>query len=197
MMPEQGLEGLLKPAFENGLGAWRNQDGTLGGIYRDVSILELTRRAITLNLAWEIPRMNRLLVESATHDSAIKRLHDELGSAWHGYHDEVFAGKLAMETFAHLQALDRGKRFDELAFPKDEERIRTRLGEEGARIVFAEPLPIGPFGQAVEAIVLPAHWSRGISGEEAPVIMTSSEGSFTFAVGDGRFTYDRFGVRRG
>jgi CRISPR-associated endonuclease/helicase Cas3 len=196
MLPEQGLEALLKPAFENGLGAWRSQDGTLGGIYRDVSILELTHRVITRYPAWEIPKMNRLLVESATHDAAIQRLHDELGSAWRTYHDEVFAGKLAMETFAHLQALDRRKRFDELAFPNDEERIRTRLGEEGARIVFAEPLPMGPFGQLVESIVLPAHWSHGVSGDEAPAIMTSSEGSFTFAVGGARFTYDRFGVQR-
>src|SRR5580700_7924503 len=41
LAPEEGLAGLLKPAFENGLGAWR-ENGVLNGKYRDLSILELT-----------------------------------------------------------------------------------------------------------------------------------------------------------
>ena len=43
--PEQGFAHLLKPAFENGLGAWNN-NGAYEGIYRDLSMLELTRRLI-------------------------------------------------------------------------------------------------------------------------------------------------------
>jgi CRISPR-associated endonuclease/helicase Cas3 len=147
MVSEQGLTSLLGPRFENGLGAWRNNDGTFQGIYRDLAILELTRRLIEQHPDWQIPDMNRLLVESATHASAIERLHRELGPKWRAYHRDVFAGNLAMETVARLQALDRTRRFESddgsvLVYPSDEVRIRTRLGEEGARIGFPD-LPMG------------------------------------------------------
>src|SRR5262249_30296643 len=141
MVPEQGLAPLLAPRFENGLGAWRNNDGTYQGIYRDLASLELTRRLVEAHPTWEIPAMNRFLLEGATHTSAIERLHQELGPKWRGYHRDVFAGNLAMETIARLHALDRTRRFESddgslLVYPGDEARIRTRLGEEGARIVF-------------------------------------------------------------
>lgn len=44
MVPENGLESLLAPKFKNGLGARRDNGGILQGVYRDLSILELTRR---------------------------------------------------------------------------------------------------------------------------------------------------------
>ena len=46
LSPENGLAPLLAPAFENGLGAWRDVTGVLQGVYRDLSILELNRRLI-------------------------------------------------------------------------------------------------------------------------------------------------------
>ena len=195
MVTERGLEALLKPEFENGLGAWRSQDGTLQGVYRDLAILELTRRLIATHPTWAIPAMNRFLVEAATHGAAIERLHAELGPAWRKYHQDVVAGELAQGMVARLYTIDRHKRFDELAFPSDEERIRTRLGEEGARIMFAEPHPTGPFGEPVSEVVLPAHLSRGLLVDDAPIVESTEVGWFTFAIGHRRFDYDRHGVR--
>jgi CRISPR-associated endonuclease/helicase Cas3 len=45
LSPENGLVPLLAPAFENGLGAWRDVTGILQGVYRDLSILEEADRA--------------------------------------------------------------------------------------------------------------------------------------------------------
>jgi CRISPR-associated endonuclease/helicase Cas3 len=195
MIPEGGLEPLLQPGFENGLGARRSPDGTYGGIYRDLAILELTRRLIGNPVEWSIPAMNRQLVEGATHPEAIERLQAELGPAWRTYDANVLAGELAMETVARLYGLDRTKRFEELAFPGAEERIRTRLGGEGARITFDKP-PLGPFGQRVTEILLPAHISNKVVVDQPPIVNVEAKGFFRFSVGGARFVYDRLGVRR-
>ena len=108
----------------------------------------------------------------------------------------LFLSEEEFKKFARYFAIDRSKRFDDLTFPGDEERIRTRLGEEGAMIAFADPVPIGPFGKAVAGIVLPAHMSVGIPVDEAPVALAKSDGSITFSAGDRQFVYDRYGARR-
>src|SRR5262249_1109469 len=71
-------------------------------------------------------------------------------------------------------------------------RASARRGRESC---FPEP-PMGPFGEPVDEIVLPAHWSRGLHGNECPVILSASGGSITFAAEDARFTYDRHGLQR-
>lgn len=99
MAPEQGLAPLLEPKFENGLGAWRSSGG-LEGVYRDLSILELTRRLVGRHPVWAIPDMNRLLVESAIHPEAIETLHCELGQAWSKYRMDVVGSELAAKSAA-------------------------------------------------------------------------------------------------
>ena len=73
--------------------------------------------------------------------------------------------------------------------------IRTRLGGEGARIVFAEPVT-GPFGQAIRSVTLPAHWSLGIDAREA-VQAEGDNDEIRFCVGKARFRYRREGLLRG
>ena len=51
LLPEDGLDRLTAPAFENGLGGW-NEDGGFNGIYRDLAGLELTRRLIDEHTVW-------------------------------------------------------------------------------------------------------------------------------------------------
>ena len=65
MAPEGGLDRLTEPAFENGLGGWVDKGGGFQGIYRDLAVLELTRRLIEEHPHWCIPEMNRSLVEGA------------------------------------------------------------------------------------------------------------------------------------
>ena len=148
MQPEKGLSQLLgpPPSFENGLGAWK-ESGVLHGIYRDLSMLELTRRLVLEHPAWSLPAMNRLLVESGTHEERIDELHKEMGQEWSDYRNNVIGKEIADIGAARNVALPVNTPFADVLFPQDEERIRTRLGEQGARITFAEPVVQPIWGQ--------------------------------------------------
>ncbi|KWT72530.1 CRISPR-associated helicase Cas3, protein [Hyphomicrobium sulfonivorans] len=57
------------------------------GPYRDLVMLEATRRLVRDNSTWAIPQMNRTLVEQATHPHALEALTCELervNPAWRG-----------------------------------------------------------------------------------------------------------------
>jgi len=196
MQPEKGLSQLLgpPPSFENGLGAWK-ESGVLNGIYRDLSMLELTRRLVLEHPAWSLPAMNRILVESATHEERIDELHKEMGQEWSDYRNNVIGKEIADMGAAKNVALPVNTPFADVLFPQDDERIRTRLGEEGARITFAEPV-VGPFGDYISGLILPAHWSRGLDTRE-PVKPRFSDGLLTVTIGDRIFTYNRSGLMKG
>jgi CRISPR-associated endonuclease/helicase Cas3 len=193
LAPENGLTPLLKPAFENGLGAWK-EHGVLNGIYRDLSMLELTRRLVTEHPVWLLPTMSRMLVESATHPERVEVLHQEMGEEWCKYWNEVVGAEIANRGMARNVLLPFQTPFADVRFPTDEERIRTRLGEEGARITFTEPVE-GPFGESIGSLTLPAHWSHGLQTCE-PVCPSVCEGVLTLTVGAKEFTYDRRGIMR-
>ena len=194
LSPENGLAPLLAPAFENGLGAWRDVTGVLQGVYRDLSILELTRRLIEDKPEWTIPAMNRRLVESATHPDRIEALHRELGKAWVDYWCDVVGKDIADAGSAKKVALQVDEPFSQSLFASDEEKIRTRLGGEGARVEFAEPV-IGPFGETIRGVTLPAHWSHGIDARE-PVEARAEANAVCFALGGAAFVYGRAGLIR-
>jgi CRISPR-associated endonuclease/helicase Cas3 len=191
--PEQGLAHLLKPAFENGLGAWNN-NGVYEGIYRDLSMLELTRRLMESFPVWDLPAMNRMLVESATHPESIDALHQEMGREWMDYSNQVIGAELANQGQARNVLLPFQTPFDAVRFPNDEENIRTRLGGEGARVTFAEPV-MSPLGEKIQAITLPVHWSRGVDSD-TPVIPSVTSGGLAFTIGDKMLSYDRRGLMK-
>ena len=162
LLPENGLERLTEPAFENGLGAWPEDDGGFNGIYCDLAGLELTRRLIVENPTWRIPEMNRRLVEGATHPHRISALIAEKGEAWEGYDRLNGGARAAQRMVARLGVLNRKDPFNgDFLFPGADEKIMTRLGEEGA-ILELDPPQEGPFGLPVTRIAVPAHWSQGI-----------------------------------
>ena len=171
-----------------------------GGVYRDLRILELTRRLLASHPVWTIPEMNRMLVESATHSERLEALVEELGPDWLDRSTEI-DGRLAAERrIPELHLLDRSKSFDENDFPDLDERVRTRLGEDGPRITLAEPVR-GPFGQRVATFTIPHHMFRGgdgipstedVSGAQA---QPNQEG-LILQVGSWTFSYDRKGIRR-
>ncbi|MEO5347754.1 MAG: CRISPR-associated helicase Cas3' [Magnetococcus sp. YQC-9] len=191
LTPQEGLDRLAAPAFDNGLGSFR--DG--GGVYRNLHACELTRRLVLDHPAWVIPAMNRFLVENATHPDRIKALKGEKGPEWTTYWNR-FSGIGMAETGAANQVLLRTELAFAVAplFPDNEERIRTRLGAEGARITFVEPVT-GPFGVAISGLTLPAHWSHGAVADEKVAVRVEG-GQICFHVGDNRFIYGREGVER-
>jgi CRISPR-associated endonuclease/helicase Cas3 len=194
MFPSAGLEPLLKPAVENGLGG-RYVNRVWTGIYCDLSVLELTRRLIVEQPVWHLPQMNRLLVESATHESCIEGLHRQLGQKWIDYHNAVSGTGMANRGAARHVILDVQTPFGELRFPTDDEKIRTRLGDEGARIRFTQPV-MGPFGVPVSSVTLPSHWSHGIDACEY-VSPLRKDDSLIIQVGEQVFRYDCRGLTRG
>ena len=195
MTPEGGLAKLLKPTFEHGLGAIKaNGGGDYVGIYLDVPGLELTRRLIADTPEWTIPEMNRFLVESATHPDRIESLCRELGAAWSTYSNKVYGKGLAERAAARGLLLPTGTPFADVRFPEDEDRIRTRLGAEGARIDFDAPIE-GPFGKIISGLTLPAHWSAGITS--GGLVTPASAGpAIRVTIDSKNFAYTRIGISR-
>jgi CRISPR-associated endonuclease/helicase Cas3 len=193
LLPERGLDRLTEGSFENGLGGWE-RDGRLLGIYRDLAGLELTRRLIDEHPVWRIPAMNRLLVEGATHPAHIEALIAEKGEAWDRYQKTVGGTEAAERQVAELNVLDRRESFEDVDFRNADEKIMTRLGEEGP-VLTLDPVPIGPFGQTITRITLPAHWSHGIDGAQ-PVMVTQAEEGLFLRVGEKAFRYGLAGLMK-
>jgi CRISPR-associated endonuclease/helicase Cas3 len=87
--------------------------------------------------------------------------------------------------------LDRTKPLT--CFP-DDEKIRTRLGEEGV-ILSLPPGTIGAFGTPITRLALPAHWSRGLTGEEVVTFTLGPIAKVTVA--DKTMTYGPEGLSIG
>ncbi len=195
LVPEAGLEGGLGGGLlGHGLGV-----SDRGGIYQDLVGLEATRRLISDHETWTIPAMNRMLVERATHPEVLRQLAKELGERWVSHASRVFGSRAAGAGVARNHALTREEPFDEsLVFPDLDEHVRTRLGEDGPRVVLADPVT-GPFGAAVQNFNLPAHLFRGRTpGKEeidAARAIPVPEGGLVLQVGEHRLIYDRTGIR--
>lgn len=197
LAPEEGLAaGLDGGLLRYGLGSTSGG----GGVYRDSLGLEATLRLVVEHPVWNIPSMNRMLVEQATHGEALRALAEHLGGPWREQEQRTYGFAAAERGLAKGHALDRGAAFDErLAFPDLDEQVRTRLGDDGPRIELAESRP-GPFGAPVRIFNLPAHLFTRNGGslpskeeigaahaEEAP-------GGLILRVGERAFQYDRLGV---
>ena len=200
LVPEEGLEsGLGGGLLRFGLGVPKRGGG---GIYRDLVGLEATKRLIEEHPTWSIPDMNRLLVERATHPETLRSLADSLGGEWAAQKQRTDGLDLAEGQSTGLHLLDRGKPFDDkLIFPDLDEEVRTRLGEDGPRIVLPEPV-IGPFGGPVQVFNLPAHLflrtgERLPSREEieAARAYPNRDRGLILHVGAHAFHYDRRGIR--
>ena len=196
LAPEGGLElGLRQGLLAHGLGA---SDG--GGVYRNLLGVEQTRRLILDIGDWVIPDMNRLLVERGTHPNELMRLAGDLGGDWLAHVQRSQGVDAAEVGQAREHALDRTVGFGEreAAFPNADERIATRLGEMGPRIVLANTVP-GPFGAEVSTFSLPVHW---LSGKVAALSREQIENAqahhmaatLTLVVGDLNFSYGPTGL---
>ena len=199
MVPRDGLDaGLGGGLVRYGLGMSRN-----GGIYRDLRGLEMTRQLVESRSPWIIPKMNRELVESGTHPESLLALEKDLGVDWEDQAKETDGRVAAERKAAGLHFLNRGKGYEECSdhFPDSDERVRTRLGDDGPRIRLSEPVP-GPFGRGVTTFNLPGHLFRGGAGtpskeEIEGATAEAFPGGLILRVGERSFSYDRTGVAPG
>ena len=186
----------------------RRQDtnglGPNGFVYEDLRVLEATRRIIAAHAAsdtlWEIPRMNRALVEDATHPDVLVAIAAELGEGWGGHALEIEGAQIADGLTAGHVLIRRDSSFyednSEVCFPDVEAKIRTRLGDEGVEITL-EPAARSPFAAdcAIGQLAIPGHLAHGLTGEE-PVPWEQRDGGFEFSVGGSHLRYDRLGLRQ-
>jgi CRISPR-associated endonuclease/helicase Cas3 len=145
--------------------------------------------------------MNRELVENATHPDALEAIAEELGNDWKKHGIEIEGKAIAEVQGADSNVIRRDKSFftdnRDVLFPSNaEERIRTRLGDEGTEVEF-DPPPASPFDALlrIDSMTIANHMLRG-EAPGGPVTPTEAEGGFTFAIGEQRFRYDRHGLRR-
>ena len=99
----------LSPLLQGGPN--RTGLGPHGYVYEDLRVLEATRRLIAAYPQWDIPRMNRLLVESATHPTELERIVKELGDVWREHANKVMGGELADGLTAANATVRRGNAF--------------------------------------------------------------------------------------
>ena len=190
----------LSPLLESGSGQDANGLGPHGYVYEDLRILQATLGLIAERPQWEIPAMNRLLVERATHPDTLAEI-EALGDAWKEHGISVKGGAIGDWQTARNAIIRRDKSFfednREVLFPTDDERIRTRLGDDRVDIAF-DPAPASPFdGAPIERIAMTVRWVDRSADVQDPVAATVvNDGGFEFAVGTRRFRYDRLGLRR-
>ena len=200
MTPRDGdLSGLLS----DGRGA--NGLGPSGMVYRDLRVLEATRRLIEEYGVWDIPAMNRMLVENATHPERLGAIAREMGDEWAVSSIGVEGEKIADAQLARLHTIKWDKAFyvdgvgnRDVVFVGDDAGIRTRLGDDRVEIRFeeAQASPFGGDGR-VEGVAVALRWvGDGEVGERVGAWALKDERGFGFGVGERGFVYDRLGLRR-
>ena len=130
----------LSPLLQRS-GGNRTGLGPSGFVYQDLRVLEATRRLITKFPEWRIPDMNRQLVEGATHPEEMEAIVEEMGDDWRVHANDVMGGQLGDGLTAANAVIRRDKSFfgndnRDVLFGSDEEKIRTRLGDEGVEVEF-------------------------------------------------------------
>ena len=194
----EDLSPLLKKGGQNPNGL-----GPEGNVYPDLRISQLTLRLIAESAAngesWHIPDMNRHLVESATHDEALREF-DGMGDEWPEVGIKIKGIEMADTLAGEGIVVRRDLTFldEEVVFGVgSEERVHTRLGEDNVEIELS-PAPPSLFkrSEKVESVVIPLRWLKGTDPPTDPIAPQTTAGGFDFAIGDIRFVYDRMGLRR-
>ena len=196
LTPEDMSPFLDKGPDKNGLGPH-------GYVYEDLRALEATRRLIGEHSEWHIPKMNRKLVERATHPEALEEIVEIMGGGkWRTHANKVEGEYIAEGLTASQVIIPRNKSFfgednRDLAFPsKSEENIRTRLGDDRIDIAI-DPMAPSPFDgrEKIDKLSVSVRWLP--EGERTETVAPSVfQGGFTFSVGDRAFRYDRLGLHK-
>ncbi|WP_168194374.1 CRISPR-associated helicase Cas3' [Formicincola oecophyllae] len=136
-----------------------------GGVYRDLRMLEATRRLIQEKPLWTIPQDNRMLVERGTDPETLQALQKALAQAqgpdWND-RSHLLEGKQMAEGLAGQSAcVERAKPYGQTAGPLMDGHFRTRLGLNSLTVTFSRPVP-GPLGNAVHSLTIPQHMARKI-----------------------------------
>ena len=165
----------------------------LGSVYADLRILAATQELIGTGTRWEIPAMNRALVEAATHPDRLAALENELAKTDPRWKEVAMC--IDGRTSAHRNAARSAMLewcLPVSEFKLDEEAV-TRLGTRNVELTFEPPLT-GPFGTPVTRLVVSHHLNPAGVWEPSETLQTES--GFSFRLGEARFVYDALGLRK-
>ena len=202
LVPVGGMSGLAAgltgDLMAYGMGCRENDPS---GVYENMVALELTRRLITGNPIWDIPTMNRWLVESATHPNRMLELANTLGDKWPVHLSLIEGTSLANIQLSTLNALSWQADFDDrnVAIRLDE-KVPTRIGSDRYLVKLDAPI-IGPFGTPVTSFALSEFIFKGNEPPsqddlQAATAERTAIGGLKIMVGEHEFLYDSQGVHR-
>jgi CRISPR-associated endonuclease/helicase Cas3 len=164
----------------------------LGSVYADLRVLAATLELIGAGTRWEIPAMNRRLVEAATHPERLEALTGELARAdprWKEVETRIEGRTSAHGNAARSAMLEWRKPVSEFTL---DEVAATRLGASNVELSFEPPLT-GPFGTPVTRLVVPHHLNPAGAWEPCEIVPAGN--GFAFRLGEARFLYDALGLR--
>lgn len=186
---------VLTPTERNLWTTLRRGGHGLRHVYPDPRIIEATWRLIEAHPRWDIPVMNRFLVERATHPDALAPIEAAWRAAdpaWRKLLDEALALSPSQIQQARLSRLDRGRPFSDFCLPS-EDSFATRLGARDRMVDFAGLE--GPFGTPIGKLRVPQFLAPDAGEAEAEIVSNSGEG-LVFRLGASELRYGRMGLER-
>jgi CRISPR-associated endonuclease/helicase Cas3 len=189
---------VLTPADRNLLALLRGRGPRhgLGLVYPDADIVEATWRLIESRPVWEIPAMNRFLVEQATHPAQLARVEAELlgqDPRWETLLDTQHGKHFAEIRQADRALLDRSAPFSAFRLDPDEP-WSTRLGAHDLLAAF-DPVVAGPFGRPVSTIRVRSYLAPNATEEDAAEVLERRVNGCVFRLGTNVLWYDRLGLQ--
>lgn len=182
---------------EKDLGAMLGRDGKARGahgfglVYEDLRVLRATLAEIEGRDTWEIPAMNRALVEAATHPEALQRITPD-EPLWKKHAITVRGNERAHQRIAESNVIDRDVPFGEARF--QDQQAPTRLGLSDRRVELPNPCQTA-LGSRVYALTIPAWMLRGVGDDTVVTDLRESTEILSFRFGEHRYAYDRLGLR--
>jgi CRISPR-associated endonuclease/helicase Cas3 len=170
-----------------------------GSVYDNLIALAAAARLIGAGTTWDIPAMNRALVEAGTHphalDATTERLIEETGDARWG---AAAIGKLGKDVAKRQTAQNLMVEWERpVSDFRAADGVVTRLGLGDRELEFPGGLA-SPFSSSppIERLVLPAHLLTGIDVDAQPVDIAAVAGGFSFRLSARVFSYSQHGLER-
>ncbi|HSR53537.1 MAG TPA: CRISPR-associated helicase Cas3' [Acidobacteriota bacterium] len=178
-------------------GEFRGGHG-LGPVYLSAIVLELTLRELQRRRSIVIPRDNRNLVESATHQDLVRRFAEEQGGLWMSHWNHTLGDQFSKKRIAQEVLVDWTDPYLELQFRSLEKGIRTRLGLDDRMVSFQQPVS-SPFDDSLtfDELKIPRSFvADDVEDELRAENVESGETSLRFRIAGSRFLYNRLGLNR-
>ena len=166
----------------------------LGTVYPDLRMLQATLEQLQKSTVLSIPTDNRKLVEASCHPDILAAFNQR-DKNWQQHGEEIEGNRSAERTVGRLNLINLDDAYKDNKMGNLDEHIATRLGSNDRLVSFTDPV-MGPFGQTVKQLRLPAHMAGDGHQEEAVNIIHLEEGGFCFSWNKKTFRYDRLGLIR-